>query len=346
MAACLVLALAASLEAGSRSARVDSLYTRFARGRSPGAAVVVLQGGSVLFRGAYGLADLSRGEAVETNTVFHLASASKQMTALAIMVLAERGALRYDSPVATYLPEFRGWGERVTVRHLLHHVGGVPDYYEAFDENDQPDNADALRLLARWRRLDFRPGTRHAYSNAGYDVLGALVERVSGRAFGAFMEENLFGPAGMRDTFAFDEARLRRAKRAHGYSRQGRRYVLDDESHLNGLHGSGSICSTVEDLARYDRALFGHRLVREEALLAAFRPFRLRNGNEVAYGFGLELGKDEKGRRYYGHSGEWMGFASYYLRYPRERLSIILLSNASDAPTEDLAFQTAALFLQ
>jgi CubicO group peptidase (beta-lactamase class C family) len=283
--------------------RIASLFTRFQGADSAGAAVVVVGHGTVIAEGAWGLADRGRRVPATPRTAFHLASVGKQMTALAVMMLVEEGRLRYDQPAADVLPELAGWGGAVTIRHLLHHTSGLPDTY---------------------------------------DALGAIVARVSGQAFGEFMRVRVFAPAGMDDSFAFDEARRHRPGVARGYSHAGRRLVLDDDSSLNLIHGSGSIYSTVEDLARYDRYLFGNRYVKASTLAEAFVPARLTRGREIPYGFGWELGRDH-GRPYVGHSGGWMGFASYYLRDPVTATSVIVLSNDADADAESLAFRTASL---
>jgi CubicO group peptidase (beta-lactamase class C family) len=269
------------------------------------------------------------------------------MTAVAIMKLVETGKVGLDQPVSRYLPQFRGWGAGVRIRHLLHHVGGLPDYYEDIEESySRPTNRQALAYLARLAHLKFRPGRRFDYSNAGYDMLGSVIEQVSGQKFGAFMQSEIFAPAGMNSTFAFDSARRKASKRAIGYYRSGRRYEIDDSSPLNLLHGSGSIYSTIEDLLRYDDELFHARLTSTRSLEEIFTAGALSNGRSIEYGFGWDILKDERfGLDYYGHSGEWMGFTSYYLHYPAVGLSIILLSNSSDTDVETLAFDVAMLAL-
>ena len=339
----------------SAEERVDEIFSDFDAESSPGAAVIVVRDGAVLFQGAYGEADLRQGTLIETDTVFHLASVGKQMTAVAILQLVEKGKLALDDPAAKYLPELSGWADKVTIRHLLLHTGGLPDVYEALEERagasgqrpgPEPDNAAALKLLAQWKRLDFQPGARQDYSNTGYDALGALIQKVSGQSFGAYMQEHIFAPAGMKDTFAWDTARRARSKHARGYAWDEDHWTLDDESPLNLIHGSGSISSTVEDMARYDKALFGHKLLKESSLGEILKPGRLADGQTIPYGFGWDIDRNEEnGALYDGHSGAWMGFSSYYLHYPQAKLSVIVLSNSSETEAEALAFETAEVFL-
>jgi CubicO group peptidase (beta-lactamase class C family) len=315
-------------------------------GDAPGIAVEVARDGEVLFQGGYGLADLDRKTRIDPDTAFHMASCGKQMTAVAILMLVEAGKIDLDKPVAKYLPEMRGWGGKVTVRNLLQHTGGIPDTYGALEEQGGvPTGTDALKLLAGWKRLDNPPGTRFAYSDAGYDILGTLIRRVSGRSYPEFLEERIFRPAGMKATFVYDPERLETARRALGYDRAfGGRWVLDDDSPLNLLYGSGGVYSTVTDLARYDRALFGNQLIRPASLAEMFKPTVLEDGGIIPYGFGWSLSTAADGTPYYAHSGNWLGYTAYYLHVPQDKLAVMILSNRSDTDTEELATTLAEMF--
>jgi CubicO group peptidase (beta-lactamase class C family) len=329
----------------TRRQRLEELFSDFDRD-APGVAVGVTRNGEILFQGGYGLADVDRGTRIDPDTAFHMASCGKQMTAVAILMLVEEGKVDLDRPAAWYLPEMRGWAEQVTVRNLLQHTGGIPDTYEALKEQGGvPTGSDALKLLAGWHRLDFPPGTRFAYSDAGYDILGTLIRRVSGRSYPEFLAERIFQPAGMTKTFVYDPERLKTARRALGYDRAfGGRWVLDDDSPLNFLYGSGGVYSTVTDLARYDRALFGNQLIKPASLAEMFKPAQLEDGTLVPYGFGWSLSTSEDGTPYYAHSGNWLGYTAYYLHFPGDNLAVMVLSNRSDTDTEELATTAAEMF--
>ena len=329
----------------TRQERLDELFTDFARD-APGVAVGVARNGEVLFQKGYGLADLDRNIPIAPDTAFHMASCGKEMTAVAILMLVEEGKLDLDKPAAKYLPEMRGWGRKVTLRELLHHTAGIPDTYEALKERGGvPTGTDALRLLARWHRLDFPPGSQFAYSDSGYDILGTLIHRVSGKSYPEFLAERIFRPAGMKDTFVYAPERLKTAKRALGYDRGfGGWWILDDDSPLNFLYGSGGVYTTVADLARYDRALFGGQLLRPASLAEMLHPGELTDGTTVPYGFGWSLQTDVHGEPFYGHSGNWLGFTAYYLHVPKDGLAVMVLSNRSDTDTEYLAVTTAEMF--
>ena len=325
--------------------RMDAIFSGF-DGDVPGAAVGVVRKGKVLFQAGYGFADLRKKTWADPDTAFHLASCGKEMTAVAVLLLVEEGKVRLDDPAARYLPEMRGWADEVKVRHLLQNTTGMPDTYDALAERGgTPTDGDALRLLAQWKRLDFPPGSQYAYSDSGYDVLGVLVERVSGEPFPKFMQERIFGPIGMKDTFIFDPERLRRAKRALGYDREMDGWTLDDSDPRNLLYGSGEVYSTIADLARYDRALFGGHLLKPASLEQMVSPASLDDGRTSSYAFGWNVDlENESGDLYYGHSGLWMGYTAYYLHFPKDGLSVMVLSNSSDSNPGALAFDTARVF--
>ncbi len=342
-AACGALALAALLAGcgtGERAkreaavgARIDELFAEYAVAGSPGVAVMVIRDGGVLHQAGYGLADLERGTPITPRTPFRLASVSKQFTAMAIMLLAERGKLDYDDPVSAYLPELARFGERLTVRHLLNHTGGLPNYYQALEEqvtDPMPDTRRAMEFLAGWGEPLFRAGERYEYSNPGYEMLAMIVERASGRTFGGFLAENVFGPLGMRDSAVRDNSEPEIPGRALGYSRDGDSFRLLDDHRLNHILGAGGVYSSLEDLYRWDQALYGERLVRRSTLEEAWSPIRLANGEESHYGFGWLLGSyGGLGRRQL-HAGGWVGFSTYVVRFPERRFTVVLLANIRD----------------
>lgn len=334
------------------SAAVDAIFEDFIGPRQPGAAVVVLRDGRVLYRQTYGLADLAKRTPITPDTLFHLGSVGKQMTALAVMQLAAAGQVDYDEPIGRYLPELARLGDKVTIRRLLQHTSGFPDYYsgklleQLYETSDMPTNADALALLADSGKLKRPPGAAYDYSNSGYDMLGSLIERVSGQDYAAFLREHVFQPAGMTDTFSLpDAARRAQAAVAHSYVRSGGQVERYDSDPLDNLFGSGSIYSSIEDMARYEAALADHRLLPAERYAEALKPARLTSGSRSNYGFGWNLGRHER-QPYAYHDGSWLGFISYYTRFPDQGLAVIVLLNRDyDLPDEDLATRVADVFL-
>ena len=340
---------AANEEQSATSADVDALMAAYADG--PGGTVMVIQDGEIVHQNGYGLADVENGTPIRTDTVFHLGSVGKQFTALGVMLLGEQGLVEYDAPLKTYLPELSWIDDAVTVRTLLHHTSGIMGYddsdeiYNALVESAElPGNDDLLNVLAEQGSMLSNPGDVFNYSNAGYDLLGVLIERVSGQSYPSFMEENIFTPLGMVHTFAIpNDERLNGDTVAQSYSTEGA-YEPDV---LDNLNGSGSIYSTLGDLYLYDQSFYTYALVSQETLAEAFTSGVLNNGEETAYGFGFELG-DYSGETYIGHSGAWLGFESYYLRFPNRNLSIVVLLNLdySEEGAEGIAFSAADLYLK
>ena len=314
--------------------RVGALFEPVTAGDSPGVAVMVIRDGEVVFAKGYGYADLERREPVTPQTAFRLASVSMQFTAMAIMILAERGRLSYDDSMVKYLPELARFGDRITIRHLLTHTSGLPDYYDVLEQeaaDTMPDTAAAMRFLAGWGEPPlFAAGERFEYSNTGYDMLALVVERVSGERFGQFLEDNIFEPLGMTSTVVRDSTEPAIAHRALGYTRKDGSFELFDWEPLIHIIGSGGVYSSVEDLARWNRALDTDAPVSRSTLKEAWTPVRLTDGEDYPYGFGWRLGDyGGLGRRVW-HSGAWVGFSTHIARYPERGVSVIVLANLDE----------------
>ena len=342
------------LDLAEKSKQVDAIFASFVTEDSPGGVVIVVQDGQILYKAGYGLADMEEGTPITVQSIFHLGSVGKQFTALAVMMLAEEGKLKYDDPIGEYLPELARFGDDLTIRHLLHHTSGIPGYYDDGELNEKlleaaemPTNEDALALLSEMGEMQFTPGETFSYSNAGYDMLGSLIEQVSGQSYAAFMQERIFDPLGMEHTFSQPNSeRLNDPDLVHSYVREGDQIEAYDSDPFDYLVGSGSFYTTVEDMALYDQALYTDKLIKQSTLAEAFEPALLNNGIESRYGFGWELGRNSS-ERYVAHSGEWLGFSSYYARFPEQRLAVIILTNRTyDLPgLGDIAFEIADLYL-
>jgi N-acyl-D-aspartate/D-glutamate deacylase len=322
------------------AARIDELFDPLLAGEGPGAAVMVIRDGQVLHAAGYGLADLERRDPITPQTNFELASVSKQFAAIAVMILADRRLLSFDDPMIQHLPELGRFGNRITIRHLLTHSSGLPDYYDALEAQSagrMPDTEEAMRFLAGWGESLFPAGERYEYSNPGYEMLALVVERVSGQTFREFLRDHIFAPLGMTATVVRDSSEPQIAHRARGYTRKDGGFELLDHHPLNHIVGSGSIYSSLEDLARWDRALDTDLLVRRSTLEEAWSPVRLTSGERYPYGFGWQLGDYGGLGRWVHHTGHWLGFSNYLGRYPRHRVSVIVLSNIEDFESEEYA---------
>lgn len=334
----------------SRAAQIDALFSRWDSTHSPGSAVAVIHDGRTIYSRGYGMADLEHGVPITPDTVFSLASVSKQFTAAAVMLLVEQGKVRLDDDIRAYLPELPGYARGIRVRHLIHHTSGLRDYFQlralaGRSEADSLSSAEVLLLLARQRGLNFKPGERYAYSNTGYELLAQIVERASGQSLRAFAAENIFAPLGMHATQFYDDRSLIVAKRAVGHQRRADGSLGIFRSSF-ALVGSGGLLSTVEDLARWDRNFYGNVLGKGgtaliESLLAT-QPLNDGTPNDYAAGLGV---RSYRGLPTVRHAGRSFGFRSEMVRFPQQRFSVIVLSNLYDVDPGALVNRIAELFL-
>jgi CubicO group peptidase (beta-lactamase class C family) len=315
--------------ASSASDRLDDLFSPLQKGTQPGVAVMVVHNGKVLHQKGYGYADIKRKIPISAQTAFRLGSVSKQFTAMAIMQLAEQGKLGYDDLIGDYVPELAVY-KGVTIRHLLTHTGGLPEYYDDIDvTHGMPSNADAAALLGEMASPVFPPGERYEYSNPGYDMLANVVTAASGVDFVEFSQQNIFAPLHMDSTTIHDHTQPVIQNRALGYDPDGDGFKLNDEDPLNGIVGSGGVYSTLEDMYKWDQALYGETLVSKKTLQEAFTSATNNAGEPIDYGFGWRI-DEYKGERRIWHTGSWIGFRARFVRFPDIGLSIVMLSNRGD----------------
>jgi len=310
------------------SQRMEKILKKY---RFNGSIVLSLKGYPI-YSNAVGLADFTHRDSLTTQAPFQLASVSKSFTAMAIMILKERGLLQFDDTVKKHIPEFPY--DKITIRHLLNHTSGLPNYLYLADKYWPKDlemsNEDMLELLVRRKQpLYFRPGSRFDYSNTGYAILALLVERKTGTNFGDFARTNIFCPLGMYHTFTYDPGLLDTiAVQVKGYrapARRGNEYPNDP---VNNVLGDKSIYSTAEDLALYERAWVCPILVSDSTLQEAYTKPVLKNKHEVNYGFGWRF-KMVNGKDVIFHNGLWHGFTSTITRFVDSDLTVIILTNTS-----------------
>jgi CubicO group peptidase (beta-lactamase class C family) len=334
--------------------RVNKLFAPLATHNAPGGVVMVIENGGIVYEAAYGVSDIKSRAPLTTKDLFHLGSVGKQFTALGVLMLAEQGRLSLDDPIGRSLPELARFGPRLTIRHLLNHTSGIPDYYgnqelhrRLLARSAMPTNKDALEILSRFGTPHFPPGQKFEYSNAGYETLGSVIERVSGLPYAEFMERHIFRPLGMKDTFSLPSPRRWKDSRiAHSYVREGAKIKAYDSDPFDNLVGSGSFYTTVGDMYLYDQALYTNRLLPQTRLAAAFQPSTLNDGQQELYGFGWELGTRFR-KRFTAHNGAWLGFTSAYVRFPDQHFSVIVLLNRNyDVDAQKLAFDVSDIYLR
>ncbi|MCL7713496.1 serine hydrolase domain-containing protein [Stenotrophomonas mori] len=317
---------------------IDDLMQRY-DGPVPGAAVLVLKDGQPVFRRGYGQAVLEDGSAVTPASNFRLASVSKQFTAAAILLLAEDGRLSIDDPLKTWLPSLPAVADGMTIRQLLAHTSGLIDYEDLMDPADtrQVHDLDVLHLLEKQDRSYFPPGSDYRYSNGGYALLALIVGKASGSDFARFLRQRIFLPLGMDATVAHQDGVDDVPARAYGYSEINGRWQRTDQSPTSAVLGDGGIYSSIDDLAKWDAALYDERLLSADSLRQAFSPATATPEPDVPhYGFGWRINGDALW-----HSGESIGFRNVLLRYPQQKLTVIVLSNRNDPEPYPLALEIA-----
>ncbi len=305
----------------------DHLLGQHVEAGGPGAAIGVLQDGEFIHRRAYGLADLEWGAPLAPDCVFRIASLTKQFTAVATMMLEERGALSIEDAIERWLPDWRPRGRRVTLRRLLDHTSGVWRHDSDQVERTLRPNPPVSEVLAmiRERDFEFEPGERYRYNNSGYLLLGAVIEAASGRPFEDFLREAIFEPLGMTSTRILTHERVT-PRRARGYVKGRKRFHNARHDAMSWSHAAGALGSTLDDLAIWDRALRGDRLVRRDTLDRMLAPARLNDGSLYPYGFGWGTA-EYRGHPIFHHTGGISGFGSQMLHFRAEALTTIVLSN-------------------
>jgi CubicO group peptidase (beta-lactamase class C family) len=301
----------------------------------------VLRDGKPALRRSYGLADVEQRVPATPATNYRLASVTKQFTAAAVLLLAEAGKLQLDDPVRKWLPELPEAAQGATLRHLLTHTGGLIDYEDFVpDEAPQVHDADVLRLLAPQNRVYFAAGTSYRYSNSGYALLALVVERASAQSFAAFLRARIFEPLGMQSTVAFEQGISTVPLRAFGYTAGGASWTRTDQSSTSAVLGDGGIYSSLDDLAKWDAALYDDRLLSAASRKLAFAPATHTENPSIDYAFGWRVSGETLW-----HSGETRGFRNVIIRYPRRKLTVIVLTNRNDPEPFATARDIAKLYL-
>ena len=327
------------------AARIDAIFAPWAAPDAPGCAVSVMEGGEIVFAKGYGAANLEYDVPITPASVFHVASVSKQFTALAVALLADEGRLSWDDDIRRHVPELPDYGVPITLRHLAQHTSGIRDQWSLLQMagwrwgGDVITQGDVLDLLSRQTALHFRPGTEHLYSNSGYTLLAAVVERVSGQTLRTFADARVFGPLGMtRTTFRDDHTLLIRG-RAYAYEADGAggyRLSIPDFA----VVGASSLFTTVEDLARWNGNFRAGGVGGRDVVRRLQEMTTLAGGAQVSYAFGLVHGS-HRGRRTVGHGGTDAGYRSEFLRFPVEDLAVAVLCNIRSTDPARLARDVA-----
>ena len=342
IAAAVVLGLGSAAHADQVD---DYVKAELAKRQVPGASIAVVKDGKIVKAEGYGLANVELSVSATPDTVYQLASVTKQFTAAAIMMLAEDGKLGLADKIHKHLPSLPAAWSDVTVRHLLDHTSGIKSYTSLpdFFKSARKDytHGELIKLVAD-APMDFKPGEKWAYNNTGYFLLGMIIEKTSGKSYGDFLDERIFKPLGMTSTRVNDLRSVIR-NRAQGYSLDGGKLINGEYVSPSQPYSAGALVSTVIDMAKWDAALYSEGLLRKSAREMMWTPAKLNDGKGTGYGLGWGIG-DRNGHKLVDHGGGIPGFSTFIARYLDDKLTVIVLANSDNAPSGGIANGIAALY--
>ena len=327
---------------------VDRAFEAFRGTDSPGCALGVSRNGRVVYEHGYGMANLETGTPITPASIFHVASVSKQFTAMSIMLLARDGKLSVDDDIRKYLPEIPSYGTTITIKHLLTHTSGLRDQWDLIGlargrfEEDRITEADVMDIVPRQTALNFTPGSEYLYSNTGFTLLGVIVKRVSGKSLRDFADERIFKPLGMTNTHFHDDYTMVVPGRTSAYVMRGGVWHVSIPNY--DTYGATSLFTTVGDLLKWETNL-DNPTVGDRALVARMEtPTPLTGGDTSNYGFGLVADR-YRGARAVNHSGGDAGYRTWAERFPDLGFATVVLCNSGNANPGLLARRVADAYL-
>ncbi len=349
---CLLLTAAITVLEGRQAktpdeAAVDKVFARWTSA-TPGCAVGVSEGGRVVLRKAYGMADLEHDVPNAADTIFEAGSVSKQFTAAAVLLLARAGRLSLDDPVRKYIPELPDYGKPLLIRHMLQHTSGLRDWGEIEGVAGWPrttrvyTQAHVLDIVSRQKALNFEPGTNWSYSNTGYNLAAIIVSRVSGQSFAEFCRLRIFEPLGMTRTSWRDD--FRRIVKGRAIAYEAVKSGYEQDMPFENVHGNGGLLTTVGDLLKWNENAVDQKVGDSEFLRVELQPGHFNDGKPHDYAMGLYIGSF-MGVSEVSHSGSTAGYRAYLTRYPQPHISVAVLCNASNAAAGRYAHDVAAMYL-
>jgi CubicO group peptidase (beta-lactamase class C family) len=330
--------------------QVDKIFEKWDKPDSPGCALGVYKDGQIVYKHGYGMANLNDDIPITSATVFHVASMSKQFTAASILLLAQQGKLSLDDDVHKYIPELPDFGERITLRHLLHHTSGLRDQWSLLGlagwrySQDLITDDDVMSVVVRQKALNFKPGEKYMYSNTGFTLLAIVVKRVSGMSLSEYTTKNIFEPLGMTHTHFRDDHEEVIKHDALGYEQDGK----DKPFRMNLTNfdttGATSLHTTVEDLQLWDENFYHPRVGGPALIQQMLERGKLNSGEVQDYASGLVIGT-YKGLPTVGHGGADAGYRSDMIRFPEQHFSAAVLCNFADTNPSALTLQVADIVL-
>lgn len=330
--------------------RIDEVFKTWTSRSSPGVALGIIRNGKLVYTKGYGMADLEHDIPITDSTIFYIGSVSKQFVTMCVLLLEEQGKLDLDDRVQKYLSDFPEYNAPLTIRHFIHHTSGIRDNLTLWtlagkDYLDHIDKEEMYQLIKRQKQLNFTPGEKFLYSNSCYFLLGLIIEKVSGMSLNEFAQKNIFEPLNMRNTFFLDDNTRIIKNRAFSYLREEGKYK--NQIMRYDLVGSGGIYSNIKDLYLWDQNFYHNRLGKgSQALINKMQTEdTLNNGKSTGYAYAIQNGT-YRGLRTVSHGGALASYRSYLLRFPEQKLSVILLGNVTPIPFNELPYSVADVLLE
>ena len=311
---------------------VDKIFADYEGADKPGAAVMIIQDGKVIFQKGYGMANLEENIPVTPKSDFRLASVTKEFTSMCILQLIERGQLTLETTLTDIFPEFPDYGKTITVKNILNHTSGLQDYEELIPEGmtRQLKDKDVLDIMEGVDSAYFAVGEKHQYSNTGYAILTQILEKITGEPFRDYLKKNIFDPLHMDSTLAYENGINEVPNRAYGYTIEADGNVIrTDQSPTSAVLGDGGIYTNLEDMYKWDQSLYTNQLLGQKYLDMAFTNYKTNDGKFMNYGFGWRL-ETYKGMDIIYHTGSSIGFRNIFYRIPSKNFSLVVLRNRDD----------------
>jgi len=334
--------------ATTNEGKVDQLFVAWDRDDVPGASIAVVKDGRIIYSKGYGSANLEYNISNQPNTVFHIASDSKQFTAFAIAMLADKDKLSLDDDIRKFLPEIPDFGYVITIRDLVHHISGMRDQWNllalaGWRLDDVITKDHIMKLVSKQQDLNFVPGNEFLYCNTGYTLLAEIVARVSGQPFELWTNENIFKPLGMDRTLFYHDHRKIVKNRAYSYSEALGGYRKSVLSYANV--GATSLFTTAEDLALWALNFETMKVGNQEVMDQMHQRGVLNGGDTISYAFGQGIG-NYKGLKRVSHSGGDAGYRTVLIRFPEQNFTVVVLSNNGSFNPSRIGIKIADIYLE
>ena len=330
---------------------IDSIFSEWSKPNVPGCVLGIIRDGKLIYAKGYGMANLEKNIPNDINSVFEIASTSKQFTAACIVLLAEQGKLDLDNKLSDFFPEFPDYANQITIRHLLNHTSGIRNdgtlaFLKSPGNNDICTDSAIMKLLANQKELNFKPGDKYEYSNTGYWLLGQIVNKVAKMDLADFSRKEIFEPLGMNSTLFYKDHSKILKNQAYGYESNGTGgFKINMSTSFDHIIGSKGIFTNIEDIKKWDDAFYQSDILNKKFWSMMLQPGILNNGDTLDYACALVKG-NYKGLNKISHGGAFLGYRSDILRFPDQRLTVVIFANRADADPTKMCYKVADVLLK